>query len=100
MRVVQYHKDLLVAKAQGISSAIGGMATHQLLQPVTKAFADDYNNLRALVIQADPSLEEISPPKIEYFESNQGYFGHVVKANYQDIFSYAKQIFGFLTSAK
>jgi hypothetical protein len=88
-----FSDEQLRAKAEGFVAAFSKMTAKQREQSVTTIVVNDYNNLRALIIEAKPELERLLPPKLEMIEG----MGIVLpNARYQDIHAFCEQIVAIL----
>lgn len=89
-----FKEDQLRAKAEGFVTAFSKMTAKQREQWVSKIVAEDYNNLRTLVIEARPDLEKLLPPKVDAHGLERIVQG--ASARYQDIHAFCEQIAAIL----
>ena len=70
------------------------MTSKELSSQPTSEFANDYNTLRTLVLEAQPDLEIILPPAVAFEEVWEGSYSPVTR--YAEIKSYCQQIANLL----
>lgn len=95
-------KALLIAKARGFTHSIEKMTDTQRGQLPGKAYGEDYNRLRTLLIGHlkiyDQGGEEFLPPEVEFREGQQG--RNYCRESYGEIHTYCEQIAQLLTELK
>lgn len=84
-------RDQLIAKAEGVCTAITTMPAKQRLENPIGTFGREYNNFRTQVANAFPELVEILPPPVEFRTPAIGNIEMTV-STYAEIHSYYEQI--------
>ncbi len=86
----------LAAKTRGIINALTRLSAKERERQPTEKFAEDYNALLALVLEAKPQLQGIVPPRVEYLEGGMGV--RYCDSRYGEIEAYCEQIVGLIGS--
>jgi len=89
-------KDVLKAKARGFTIAIEKMNEKQRMSTPTGDFGEDYNRLRALVLELRPDLKPALPPGVTSFRAQSG--ETYTRQSFGEIDTYCEQIFQILSS--
>ncbi len=87
----------LSQKARGTATALAAMTAKQREQELSPIAAKDYNALRALTLEAQPSLEKLLPPPIEVWTSDFG--SENAAGRYQDLHAFTQQVVNLLEGA-
>ena len=89
-------KELLKAKARGITISIGKMDEKQRASTPSAEFGEDYNRLRTLVLQLRPDLAPLLPPPAAFYSGGSGLaFTH---QSFGEIDAYCEQLFQLLST--
>lgn len=89
------NNETLKAKAQGFTISIGKMDDKQRSQSPSEEYGKDYNNLRALVLDAHSDLGNILPPAVTFFQGNSSRFA---RQSYGEISTFCEQIYQILST--
>lgn len=89
-------KELLKAKARGITISIEKMNEKQRLSVPSGQFGEDYNRLLTLVTQACPTLVPLLPPPVDFYEGGSGRM--YTNQSFGEIDNYCEQLFQLLST--
>lgn len=89
-------KEILKAKARGITISIEKMNENQRTATPSGDFGEDYNRLRELVLQSRPDLGPVLPPAVRFYRSQGG--SNFTQQSFGEIDAYCEQIFQILST--
>ena len=87
-------KNILIAKAQGITSAYTKMTESERNAAPRDSYGEDYNRLRQLIADQHPELEPVLPPPVTFETGGSSTW---TKEPFAVINSYCEQITQMLT---
>lgn len=91
-------KEQLVAKMVGSLGSLNQIPAKDLGSTTTVSFAENYNRLRAAVLDSFPELDALLPPEIELAE---GFAGQTIStATYLDSRTYISEMLELAKAAK